>query len=116
MCAWGCVCVAFPGPLLTRPSLPARSAQDAVSVALGGCVPRGELPQLAPDGGGLAGERLLLEDPLTGERASERGPAQRGWGLQASCAGRRAAGWLCLHPGIIPPVSVAPHFEHTAVS
>jgi hypothetical protein len=39
--------------------------QDAVSVALGGVVPRSDLAHLSVDAG-LASERLLLEDPLTG--------------------------------------------------
>lgn len=37
--------------------------QDAVSVAMGGCVPRSDLSHLADSG---PRERLLLEDPLTG--------------------------------------------------
>lgn len=49
-------------------------------MALGGCVPRSALRHLAAsDGGGagLAGERLLLEDPLTGACRAAGGVALR---------------------------------------
>jgi len=49
--------------------LPLGDVQDAVSVALGGVVSRGDLAHLvaAAADSGPASERLLLEDPLTGQ-------------------------------------------------